>query len=197
MTPTFFHIPASERDDFVVVPICDCKSFVYVLDGRSIPTVVSGIEVAGAIVNDHIKASIYVTDSAFPGIKSLPGNHSKENVKKMFGRELEALNQAQKNWFGNLVKAADDVWTDPLARGKQYSISDTMRYAAKYLGLNRDWLTAVVVNNIECFACGYNVPDTALICLNCKTVLKPEELAKRSSISVEAVKKAQPVSVEK
>jgi hypothetical protein len=72
-----------------------------------------------------------------------------------------------------------------------------MRYAAKYLGLNRDWLTAVVVNNIECFACGYNVPDTALICLNCKTVLKPEELAKRSSISVEAVKKAQPVSVEK
>jgi len=190
MFPTYFHIPKAERDDFVVVPISDCMALVYVLEGRSIPTMISGIEVAGAIVNDHIKASIYATAEAFPGIKSIPGNHTKENIQKMFGPELEALNNAQKGWFSNLVKAADDIWTDPQARGKQYSISDTMRYAAKYLGLNRDWLTAVVVNNVECFACGYNIPDTALICVNCKTILKPKEY---EVLTAERLKEAQPV----
>jgi len=192
MLPTFFHIPKAERDDFVVIPICDCRSFIYVLDGKSVASMVSGIEVAGAIVNDHIKASIYVTDNAFPGLKAIPGNHSKEDVLKMFGPELEALNQAQKNWFSNLVKAADDVWTDPQARGKQHSISDTMRYAAKYLGLNRDWLTSVVTTNVPCFACGWNVPNTALICMNCKTILKPEEYAK---LTTRDIKEAQPVEL--
>jgi len=187
MLPTFFNIPKAERDDFVAVPICDCRSYIYVLDGKSVPTMVSGIEVAGAIVNDHIKASIYVTENAFPGLKALPGNHSKEKIKELFPTELAALNATQKNWFSNLVKAADDVWTDPQARGKQFAISDTMRYAAKYLGLNRDWLTSVVTNMVECIHCGYNIPAGKPVCMNCKN---PQTL------DVAIFKGAQPVSTE-
>lgn len=195
MTPTFFHIPKSERDDFVVIPICDCISYVYVGEGRSLPTNHNGVQVAGAIANDLIKASIHTTMEGFPGIKAIPGNHTKEAIQKMFPEELKALNQAQKNWFGNMVKAADDTWSDPNIRGKHKLINDLQRHAAKYLGLNREWLTSVVITNVECFACGFNVNENALICMNCKTVLKPTELAKK----LEAVdlKKAQPQAAER
>lgn len=182
LCPSFFHIPKAEKDDFVVIPVSDCMEHVYLLDGKTIPRMISGIEVAGAIANDHIQASHGVMPGAFPGIKSLPGNHTKEQVKKMFAVELQQLNEAQKNWFAELVKLADDVWNDPHARGKQHSISDVQRHACRYLGLNREWLTSVVTNNVPCFACGFNIPDTALICMNCKTVLKPKEYEKLTAM---------------
>jgi len=182
MIPTFFHIPKAERDDFVVVPITDCMSHIYVGEGRSLATMHSGVQVASAIARDHIAASIHtVADIAFPGIKSVPGNHSKEKIQEMFPEELIALNQAQKNWFGELVKYADDTWMDPNARGKHRSISDIQRYAAKYLGLNKEWITTVATNNIQCYACTYNVPSEAAICPNCKTVLKSDLLAARQA----------------
>jgi predicted nucleic acid-binding Zn ribbon protein len=193
MFPAFFHIPAAPENDFVVVPICDCKSYVYISDGRSLPTWHNGIMVASAIVRDYIIASQYTTPDGFPGMKSIPGKHTKEDIKKMFGPELKALQEAQKKWFGNLVKMADDIWTDPNARGKQASISDLMRYAAKNLMLNREWLTVVTTDNVNCFACGYAVPSSALICSNCKTALKPEELQRQQDLRLAELKKAQPV----
>lgn len=180
MLPSFYHIPAAERDDFNVVPIKDGKSDIYIGDGRTIPSHTSGIEIAGAIARDYIVASMYTTPNGFPGLKSIPGDHSKERIKDVFGDELEALNTAQKYWFENLVKVADDIWMDPNAKGKQQSISELMRVACKRLGLNREWITAITVDNVECFACGYNVKSSALICINCKTILKPEEYAAKS-----------------
>ncbi len=179
LIPSYIYVPAAERDDFVTIPVSDHMNWVYLLDGKSISRMISGIEVASAIAYDHINASYGVTANAFPGIKSVPGNHTKEKIKEMFPEELKALLETQRRWFGELVKLADDVWNDPAAKGKHRSISDLQRYAAKYLGLNREWLTAVQTNLVPCFACGWNIPDTALVCQNCKTIVKPEEYKQR------------------
>lgn len=191
MLPAFFYIPAAERDDFVVVPICDCMSHIYIGDGRNIPSMTSGVQVASAIARDYIVASMHTTPDGFPGIKSIPGNHTKEKIQEMFGPELAELNETQKRWFQTLVKVADDIWTDPNARGKQQSISDLMRVAAKRLGLNREWITAIVTDNVECWACGFNIKSSALVCINCKTVLKKAEY--EALQSTEMLKNAQPV----
>lgn len=193
LLPSAFHIPAAEPDDFVVVPITDCMEHVYLLDGKTLPRMISGREVAGSIAYDLLNATPSVSNNSKPGIKSLPGNLTKEQIINMFPDELEQLRLMQRNWYGELVKVADDTWNDPNARGKHQSISDVQRIACRRLGLNREWLTAVVTNNVPCFACGFMVLDTALICMNCKTVLKPDEYSKRAgSVPVEVVKEAQP-----
>lgn len=190
LIPPYVYVPAADRDDFVVAPVPDHMNWVYLLDGKQISRMISGIEVASAIAYDHISASYGVTPDAFPGIKSIPGNHTKDQIKKLFPEELKALLETQKRWFGELVKRADDIWNDPAAKGKHRSISDLQRYAAKYLGLNREWLTAVQTNLVACFACGWNIPDTALVCQNCKTIVKPEEY-KKQTLPVEELKEAQ------
>lgn len=190
MLPSFYHIPPADRDDFVVVPIRDGKSDVYIGEGRTLPNHTSGVEIAGAIARDYIVASMYTTPNGFPGIKSIPGSHTKEFIKKTFKDELEALNTAQKYWFENLVKVADDIWMDPNAKGKQQSISELMRIACKRLGLNRDWITSIVIDNVECWACKFNVKSDALICINCHTILKPEEYNAKQGIQM--LRSAQP-----
>jgi len=196
LLPSVFLIPkATEKDDFTVTHITDCINHVPTLDGHSLSRMISGIEVAGSIARDHIMGTHGVSEDAYPGIKAISGKHDKESIKKNFPDLLEGLLAAQKRWFVNIVKLADDVWSDPNARGRQRSISDLQRFAAKYLGLNREYLTAVVANLVACFACGYMIPSSALICLNCKTEINPSGLkAYRDSLSVVALKAAQPVS---
>lgn len=181
LLPAVFHVPACERGDFVVVPVTDCINHVDIGEGRMLTRMIPGAEVAGAIARDHISASIYTTADAYPAIHALPGNHTKEDIIKLFPELVAGMKQAQKNWFKELVQRADDTWNDPNNRGRSRAISDLQRYAATDLGLNREWLTAVTTTLVPCFACGFNIDSAALICMNCKTIVKPEEYSKATA----------------
>jgi hypothetical protein len=180
LVPSYYLIPESPEGDFVVLHVDDGKGFVDIHEGR--PPLVqhhSGEQIANSIVNDLIAASMYTTDVAFPGIKAIAGKHSKEDIKKNFPELLEALRNAQKLWYGEMVKAADDIWSDPNARGKSQSISDLQRKAAGFLGLNKEWVTVNRIDQVRCPACTNFIPGSALICPMCKTVLNQVEYDKK------------------
>jgi hypothetical protein len=129
--------------------------------------------IAGSIAKDHISSSMYTTQDAFPGIKSLPGDFSKEDIKKTFSPELKGLDNAQRAWFGILVRLADDAWRSPGGR-QNGVISDLQRTAAKIVAPNKEWINDIRVDLIPCPACTMSIPAAALICPQCKTVVNPE-----------------------
>lgn len=178
----------SPLDDFAVSYVPDCTSFVYILDKKSVRTSIRSEEVAGAIVYDYIKASLYIGDEAFPGLKSIPGMHTKDEIKKMFAKELAELLKCHKNWLANLVNAADDIWKDPTARGQSRSISDMQRFAARRLGLNKDWMNPASTTQTKCPACTSFISEDALVCPVCTTVIKPKEFAAFQQVAVAATK---------
>lgn len=174
-----YEIPAAEENDFVVVHIADTEAMHYVGEGNVLRRTVSGEQVAGSLVNDHINASYGIKENAFPALKTLPGKHSKEFIQKNFAKELEELRKIQKNWFAEQVKLADDAWNNPRNGRRAQAISDLQRLACKSLGLNREWQIAYRVDNIECPACTTFIPSKALVCPNCQTVLNPTEYTKQ------------------
>ena len=173
ISPAVPEIPAAKENDFVVVHIPDSQRAVYVMDGKSLWSMVPGEQVAGAIASNYISSMMGIEHDAFPGVKAIPGKFSKDEILKSFGWDedngLGGLKKVQLKWFTILVKMADDKWTNPMNPGKHRSISDIERAAAKSLGLNRDWLTSVPTDQIKCPACRLYIPGDATICFNCKT----------------------------
>ena len=168
-------IEALKKGDFTVTHIPDALDWVNNQNGQAVQRTLLGEQVAGSIVNDHIASSFAADANAFPGLKSLPGKHSKEDLKKNFKEELAGLLEAQTRWFVKLTKLADDVWNDPNARGKHAAISDLQRYAARIVKPNAPWLVDIRVDLISCPACTGSISDAALVCPLCKTIVKPKE----------------------
>ena len=180
MVPSVYIIPQPDEGDFTVTHIPDGKGFIDVHEGR--PPLVqlhSGEQIASSIVNDLIVASMFTTSIAFPGIKMIPGKHSKKDIEGNFPELLEAMRNAQKLWYGEMVKAADDMWSDPNARGKSQSISDLQRKAAGFLGLNKEWVTVNRTDQVRCPACTNFIPEAALVCPQCHTVIDEVEYNKK------------------
>lgn len=167
-------------DEFEVTYIPDFTAFVYQLDLKSIRTTVRSEEVASAICNDYIQSSFQADgDEAHPGLKSIPGFHTKEEIKKSFPDELADLLRVHKNWYSRLVTAADDVWRDPNAKGKSQVISDLQRMAAKRLGLNKDWVNVARTDQVKCPACTSYIAEEALVCPVCSTIVNRTEYEKK------------------
>jgi len=140
---------------------------------------VSSIQVADSICKDWSNG-ILACDmaDAMPGLFYLPGVLAPETILREYTGMLEAANRRQKNWYAALVRLADALWSK--ANNNPVAISDTMRLAAKELGLDdRPWLADFsVVTNIRCVACQTFVSSNVVICPNCKIILKPEEFKK-------------------
>lgn len=169
----------AELDDFEVSYVQDGKAYIYQLDGKSLTSDRRSEEIAGAIVFDYIAASQQTTDDAFPGLKALPGKLTKEQIKKAFAEELAELLECHKRWLQRLVIDADDTWKNPDTKGKSRVISDLARYASKRLGLNKEWVNNARVDHMKCPACTSFIPEEAIVCPMCKTVLKPKEYNER------------------
>ena len=179
IVPPYFYIPKAEKGDFIVLHVPDCLNHVPVGEGRVLTRTILGEQIASSIAKDHISASLYVTDEAFPGIKSISGKHEKADIKKMYGEELKALEAAQRAWFRTLVNKADDAWKDPNQRGQSMAISDLQRSAAIYLGLmNKEWLNANPIDLVPCKFCTVHIPGNAIICPQCKQVVNAEAYKK-------------------
>lgn len=130
-------------------------------------------EVARSIVNDLIEGQLGLDSDAMPGLFWVEGHWSSEEIVFKHYNKLEEADNRQTKWFSVLVRIADDDWS----KYKQHKfVSDLQRYAARAMGLQREWLTAVIDEiNIQCPLCkGFVRPD-AIVHSECGFVMKPIE----------------------
>jgi hypothetical protein len=133
-------------------------------------------EIAECIVKDYMSGQMDVDPNCHPGLTWVPGKvSSSEFVVKYAGRHTD-LQKKQLTWFGKLVQRADNDWN----RYKNHMVvSNNQKFAARALGLEREWLIASNIEvPIKCTACLSNCDPAAIICMNCRFVLKPEEYKK-------------------
>jgi hypothetical protein len=106
-----------------------------------------------------------------PGIFYIPGEHTKDEVRIKFAKELKEAERKQNNYFRELVKIADVSWSR--TNGNPNSINDDSRMAAMYLGLKeKPWLQDFVsMDKSNCPACGMLMNPNFPVCANCHFVI--------------------------
>jgi hypothetical protein len=172
LVPDTFFIPAAEKDGFQIILVHDSRFPVYIDHDRGtiwIPA--PGETIAESIVRDYNSAQLNITESSRPGIFWLPGEFSSEQIRERFADRLKKERDTQIRWFKSLVQLADDDWN----RFRQHRmISDIQRYAAEYLGSEREWLSIDLkaAELQRCPACAVILQNpAAAICMNCRCVL--------------------------
>jgi hypothetical protein len=131
-------------------------------------------EVARSIVEDQLGSMIHVSEDAQPGLFWTPGEYTAEAIQVKFSDELTELHEKQLRWFRENVREADDLW----GRFRQHRvIASRMIDAANFLGLKREWcdLDRHQDELVPCTFCTVLIPSIAIVCPNCKQVLKKEE----------------------
>lgn len=133
-------------------------------------------EVAKAIVNDLIEAQLGLDSDAAPGLFWVEGHFETKDIVQKFKTNLEDAKNRQLRWFVTLVRIADDDW----ARYHQHKfVSDLQRYAAKSMGLDREWTTTAISEvMVQCPLCKEYVRGDAIVHSSCGFVLKKEEYMK-------------------
>lgn len=136
---------------------------------------VSSIQVADSIVKDYCNGVLGCDMAgAMPGLFYIPGEHTVNEVRKSYKGELDSANTRQKNWYSQLIRLADSFWAR--SSGNPLAISDTMRLAAKELGLTKDWMKDFrMVETIRCRACGGLRNPQFPVCPTCKAIDDPEK----------------------
>lgn len=142
-----------------------------------IPT--SAILIAESVVNDYVNG-IYKCDmgESVPGLFWIPGTITHETLMKNHKGLLDTAARKQKNWFSELVKAADILWAR--SQGNPLAIGEDMKLAAQQLGITgKEWLKNFEqVELVSCRACGQMNKSNIIVCPNCKVVLNQEEFKK-------------------
>lgn len=184
--PGHFRIPAVKDNDIEVLIVGGSVHHVYLDSDRgslTIPTLSS--EVARSIVEDYKGAQLgYAPGVAEPGIFWVQGEFDKKTALATHKNKIDHARVLQRQWFVTLVEVADDEWN------KYHShkmISDLQRYASKFLGMEREWnIQATADANTFCPACRAVLDRQALVCGNCRTIIKPEEYKKANLSQVGA-----------
>jgi hypothetical protein len=122
---------------------------------------------AKAVVDDYMATQIWTTPNAKPGLTWIQGNVSVEEFKTKYKEEYERIKNSQKNWFYNVVKQTDIYWVQTKKNIKV--VSDIARYAAKFLGLDKEWIKddTVSMEFVNCPACMAKVDPRLAICNVC------------------------------
>lgn len=176
--PGAFALPASDGKRPVVLHVDNSITYVYLDENRgSLPVRVAAEEVANSIVNDFCKSvPNYINGHASPALFCVPGELTPKQVFDNHKQEcIDALEQ-QRNWFIELVKAADDTW-EKFHQHRMISALD--RFAANALGEEREWnLDKRAETHTKCFVCQSVISSDAIKCPICREVVKPEEYKK-------------------
>lgn len=181
--PRTYEIPAATghfTDSFVpgVLIIEDGFHDIPQLDYKTIRVTVPAIEIARSVVNDYCTAQLQVSEVALPGMFALDSGYQASEVVVMFENELGAALERHTAWCRNLVKMGDDLWN--ISKQSRH-ISTTMRNAAKFLQLQREWLSdATPIMTAKCPACFSIIEQGASICKHCHAVLDKERAAQFS-----------------
>ena len=175
--PGRFFIPPADEDSPQLLVVGDSYHMVYLGSENSTKYVkVTDLAsvVATSIVEDFKRGIICRDVNAEPGVFWVP--FVVKNVGKECEKELSIAKSYQRGWFNKLIDMADDDWN------KSHSpraISDLQRNVATKLKMDKPWLyNQEAINAITCPACFTNLNPRAVVCSNCKLVLKPDEYAK-------------------
>jgi hypothetical protein len=136
----------------------------------------SSIQVANSVVNDYCNGFICCDmNERMPGLFFIQGEHNAAYVKTNHKNLLDLYNQRQRNWYAEVVKMADVLWSR--TNGNPLAIPNDARLAARELNLlNKPWMAdAQTMELVKCIACGSLRDNNFPVCGNCKAVIDPEK----------------------
>ncbi len=172
-----YDIPASVDGHPSILVINDSFYYKPDIDGNQDRILVASSQIAHSIVHMHTTSQLLYNANQHPAIMAIPDKEvDADLVLHDYAKDLKELLKKQRQWFRALVQLADDDWQQ-LRRHNM--ISDIQRTAAKELGLKREWLDAVPIEErINCPFCGSTLFDPqAPICPICGKVHNPAKLA--------------------
>jgi len=184
--PTDYTIPAAKEDDKLpgILHVAPAHSRLYMpLIEHPFMVPISSEALAKDLVRSLISSFIlYEEGVAEPAIFTVPGFHGAREIKLKFAAEVDAAFIRQNLWKLRMVKEADDSWQ----KFRQHrAITDLQRWAAKTLGMKKEWSevgTAAPLEIESCKFCGQQTLKGIAVCPNCKNVLDPV-LFKQLSLS--------------
>lgn len=167
-----FIVPKKPDDeDFSIAHINDTFYTLWTgSDSGNVRIPESGKNVAQSICKDFAM-SLYGADAENrPMLFTIEGQLSVEDIYEQHRLLLENAMKLHRNWLRRLVMLADDDWTK---WHMNQMISELQIYAAKFLGLEREWTQVTDSGNL-CPACFVAVRPGQVVCRECKCVLDPE-----------------------
>lgn len=146
---------------------------------------VSSILIADSIVKDYCNGLFACNmGDIMPGLFYVAGEHSLKDIIAGYSKQLAIAAVKQKNFWAELVKAADALWAR--SEGNPLAISDDMRLAAKELGVadNKDWMKDFKAVSMErCFACGALKNPEYPVCSSCRAIDPKHPMADKIKFS--------------
>lgn len=145
---------------------------------------VSAVAMANSIITDWCNGLIECDMvNAMPGMFFIAGEKTSLEVTLNYKKMLAEAEAKQRNWYNNLIRAADGLWAR--SQGNPLVIWDGMRLAAKELGVERAWMSNYTyTERVKCFACGSLRDPAYPICPTCKVVDQKHPLAKDLKFAV-------------
>lgn len=140
---------------------------------------VSSILIAESICSDYCRGYLGSDMSeAMPGLFTVPGKWSPEQIKRDHKNLLDRAKVKQDNLYNALIKMADAFWSR--TNGNPLAISDDMRMAARQMGKEgKEWLADFqAVEVIRCVSCGQMRNPVYPVCPHCKAVVDVEKATK-------------------
>lgn len=130
---------------------------------------------AESIVKDYINGMIGCDmRTAMPGLFWLPGEITVQQLKTTHKLALDNAKKFQTAYYQALLKMADSLWAR--TNGNPLAIPHLAKLAATELGVNRDWTSNFVQQEIvKCVACGAIRNPAFPVCPNCKMVVDTEK----------------------
>jgi len=135
---------------------------------------ISSIQIADSIVKDYCNGLLACNMAdLMPGIFYIPGELTVEKLKKEHMPSLLKAQANQKNWYRELIRVADILWSR--TNGNPLAISDDARLACKELNItNKPWLGDLqTLELVRCIACGTLRNPLFPICQACKAIVDP------------------------
>ena len=185
--PTHYEVPSPKNDEefgLCYIPN-DCYGLIYQLDGKQIQVPVPPWDVARAIVEDFRRAQLAATPFASAGLFWLPGTYEREEVILKHQKELARVRKEQDEWYKLLVTMADDDYQKTKQRR---AVSDLQRFAARSLGLERDWLSVVAEHLKFCPMCGTELRKNVAKCFSCGFIVDQALHDSLMKASIEPIK---------
>ncbi len=133
---------------------------------------VSSIQIADSVVKDYMNGLLACNmGDKQPGLFYVPGEFTLDKLKKEHPGLLTQAYERQRNWFLELIRIADILWSR--TNGNPLAISDDARLACKELHIQtKPWLGDVqAMELIRCIACGSLRNPAFPICQSCKTIV--------------------------
>lgn len=139
-------------------------------DKRPIRVVTPSFEVARSIVSDFLNGQLWTNDEAKPGICYVQGDISIKDFLEKTPEKHNEMKANQRHWFVNVCKKTDDDW---MKYKHHRVVSNQARLAARFLGLDPEWLRAETVGlqYRKCPACSTANDQNNAVCVSCRCIL--------------------------